>query len=282
VGDVIAFMDDERGLGHSLENAWQVHRQYIAKQQYLGIQDAPQKTHPPSQSKYGAWADTVIRVMKDSITCSITPAKWKKGQEIIKWFREKCIEGQGYSYKQVLSKKGFLVHLCMTYAFLTPFLKGFHLLSDSWRANRGMDGRKVEAKEWEPYLHQALLDGSLSDEAYLDLIARSSDNKAPALVFDTLVGCFKDDLAALERLLSKETPPIITDRVSCILTVVYTFTDASGLGFGDTFLIEGDIGYTIGIWGPDEECLNLQITGSSKTWWMLLSGMPWMENLGSL
>jgi hypothetical protein len=30
-GDVISFMDDERGSGHLLENAWQVHRQYISK-----------------------------------------------------------------------------------------------------------------------------------------------------------------------------------------------------------------------------------------------------------
>jgi hypothetical protein len=36
-GDVVIFLDDERGSDHSLENAWQVHRQYISKQQYLGI-----------------------------------------------------------------------------------------------------------------------------------------------------------------------------------------------------------------------------------------------------
>jgi hypothetical protein len=59
-GDVIQFMDDERGSGHSRENAWQVHRQYVSKQQYLGIQDAPRKTRPPSQVKCGAWAGTVI------------------------------------------------------------------------------------------------------------------------------------------------------------------------------------------------------------------------------
>jgi hypothetical protein len=151
-GDIIGFMDDERGSGHSLENAWQVHRQYVAKQQYLGIQDAPRKTRPPSQEKCGAWAGTVMRISKDRITRSVTQAKWNKGKEIVKWFREKCDAAEGYSYKQVLSKKGFLVHLCMTYSFLTPFLKGFHLLSDSWRANRGADGWKLQAREWEPYL----------------------------------------------------------------------------------------------------------------------------------
>jgi hypothetical protein len=252
-GDVLAFMDDERGSGHSLENAWQVHRQYISKQQYLGIQDAPRKTRPPSQTKCGAWAGTIMRIERDRMTRSVTQAKWDKGKATIKWFREHFEAGKGYSYKQVLSKKGFLVHLCMTYSFLTPCLKGFHLLSDSWRANRVADGWKVQAREWEPYLHQALLDGVLSDDVYGEMMGRSSGDEAPDLVFDTLVTRFPDDLTALELLLAKETPPVITDMVSRVLTVIYAFTDASGLGFGDTFLIKGDIEYTIGIWGSKEE-----------------------------
>jgi hypothetical protein len=211
------------------------------------------KDSPPSQVKCGAWAGTVMQVMKDSITRSVTQAKWIKGQETIKWFRERCNEGRDYSYKQVLSKKGFLVHLCMTYAFLTPFLKGFHLLSDSWRANCRVDGWKVQSKEWELYLQQVLLDGSLSEDAYCEMMSRSSDDEPPQLVFDTLVTRFKGDLAALELLFSKETPLVITDRVSRVLTIIYAFTGASGLGFGDTFLIKGDIECTIGIWGPDEE-----------------------------
>jgi hypothetical protein len=178
-GDVIGFMDDERGSGHSLENTWGVHRQYVSKQQYLGIQDAPRKTHPPSQKKCGAWAGTVMRITKDQITRLVTQAKWDKGKEIIKWFREKCDAGKGYSYKQVLSKKGFLVHLCMTYSFLVPFLKGFHLLSDSWRANRGADGWKIQTKEWKPYLQQSLLDGAMDADTYVEMLSRSSGGEAP-------------------------------------------------------------------------------------------------------
>jgi hypothetical protein len=85
------------------------------------------------------------------------------------------------------------------------------------------------------------------------MIARSSGDEPPDSVFDTLVTRFRDDLAALKRLLDKETPPIISDRVTHILTVIYAFTDASGLGFGDTFLIKGGIKYTIGVWGKKEE-----------------------------
>jgi hypothetical protein len=46
-GDAVTFVEDVRGSGHSLENAWQVRRQYISRYQYLGIQDAPRKFRPP-------------------------------------------------------------------------------------------------------------------------------------------------------------------------------------------------------------------------------------------
>jgi hypothetical protein len=106
-------------------------------------------------------------------------------------------------------------------------------------------------------LHQALLDGVLEEDTYCEMIARSSGDEPPSLVFDALVTRFRDDLVALERLLDKETPPIITDRVTRILAVIYAFTDASGLGFGDTFLMNGDIEYTIGVWGEKEEAQSL-------------------------
>jgi hypothetical protein len=142
-GDICQCIDDERGSGHSLENAWQVHRQYISKQQYLGIQDAPRKTRPPSQDRCGAWAGTVIKITPDKITRSVTQAKWDKGRGTIQWFRDHLEAGNGFPFKLFLSKKGFLVHLCMTYKFLTLFMKGFHLLTDSWRpTNRAQDGWK--------------------------------------------------------------------------------------------------------------------------------------------
>jgi hypothetical protein len=94
----------------------------------------PWKTRPENPPSAG----TVICVSKDRITRSVTQAKRGKGKETIKWFCKMYEVGKGYPYKQVLSKKGLLVHLCMTYSFFTPFIKAFHLLSDSWRANRGL------------------------------------------------------------------------------------------------------------------------------------------------
>jgi hypothetical protein len=253
-GDVCQFLDDERGSGHSLENAWQVHRQYIAKQQYLGIQDAPRKTRPPSQDSCGAWAGTVIKVTPEKITRSVTAAKWDKGRDIVAWFREHLDSGKGFPFKPLLSKKGFLVHLCMTYKFLTPFMKGFHLLTDSWRKDRAADGWKMQSREWEAYLQGVMENQEITEEEYLDLMTRDGDDKAPAILLSDSVLRFEDDLKALEGFFEIEDPPLVSDRVSKLAMVVYAFTDASGLGFGDTFLFDDDIEYTIGTWGVDEEC----------------------------
>lgn len=42
-GDIVAFVDDLRLTGFSIENAWTVARHILSRLQYLGIQDAPRK-----------------------------------------------------------------------------------------------------------------------------------------------------------------------------------------------------------------------------------------------
>ena len=44
--------------------------------------------------------------------------------------------------------QGFLVHLMMTFKFITPFLKGWHITLDSWRPCRDKDGYKIRYTEW--------------------------------------------------------------------------------------------------------------------------------------
>jgi hypothetical protein len=53
--DLLSFVDNLRASGSSVEEAWQVAHQVASRLQYLGIQDAPRKRRPPSQSP-GAWA----------------------------------------------------------------------------------------------------------------------------------------------------------------------------------------------------------------------------------
>lgn len=77
-GDGVTFVDDLRATGYDKENSWQVARQIAARLQYLGIQDAPRKKHPPSQTP-GAWAGCVFVIDPDSIGKTVSVSR-KMGQ----------------------------------------------------------------------------------------------------------------------------------------------------------------------------------------------------------
>jgi hypothetical protein len=173
------------------------------------------------------------------------------------WFREHFDAGKGFPFKAFLSKKGFMVHLCMTYKFLTPFMKGFHLLTDSWRQNRAKDGWKVQSREWESYLQGAMEREEITEAEYEEMVARDGNEEAPEVLFSD--ERFSDNLIALESFF--EIKPLVLDRVSWLALVVYAFTDASGLGFGDTFLFDDDIEYTIML---QKDPLNGMVTGDQK------------------
>jgi hypothetical protein len=83
-GDIVGFIDDLRATGHSREYAWAVaSRQVMARLQYLGIQDAPRKRRPPSQTP-GAWAGSIFLTTDDQVTKLVTKEKWVKVQLMIK------------------------------------------------------------------------------------------------------------------------------------------------------------------------------------------------------
>jgi hypothetical protein len=168
---------------------------------------------------------------------------------ILKWCREQTNLGKGIPFKPFLSKNGFLVHLCMTYKFLTLFLKGFHLLTDSWRKNQAADRWMVQDRDWESYLQEALEKGKIDESDYVEMMSWDGDeDKAPDTLDNTAVLHFEDDLSALEMFFQLAAPPLVSDRVSKLAPVIYAFKDASGLGFGDIFLFDSDIEYTIGTW----------------------------------
>jgi hypothetical protein len=73
-GDVVTFVDDLRGSGYDMENAWQVVRQIASHLQYLGIQDAPRKRRPPAQNP-GAWAGCVFKILGDLLVKTVTQEK---------------------------------------------------------------------------------------------------------------------------------------------------------------------------------------------------------------
>jgi hypothetical protein len=62
------------------------------------------------------------------------------------------------------------------------------------------------------------------------------------------------DLATLAGTFELADSPQISVRVCKLVVVLYDgFGDASGLGFGDSFLKANGIDYCVGVWGSDEE-----------------------------
>jgi hypothetical protein len=246
-GDIITFVDDLRASGYDRENAWQVARQITSRLQYLGIQDAARKRRPSSQSG-GAWAGTIFEITAEAIYKTVSQEKWDKGRNLIRGLRDQCTDPQAppsLNHKELESKRGFLVHLSMTFPNLVPFLKGLHLTIDSWRPLRKDDGWKFSHKEIRAWLEHQVGDGLTHDEVY-ELL----NVGAPAEVVP--VQRFLEDLDFLSQFFETESPPRVLVRSRLLYLIKYGFGDASGKGFGSTFTVPNGISYRIGVWKPDE------------------------------
>jgi hypothetical protein len=79
-GDVVAFVNNLRASGHTIEQTWAVGRQIVSRCQYLGLQDAPQKQKPPVQAS-GPWAGCVFKTSDTEILQSLTQSKWDKAKD---------------------------------------------------------------------------------------------------------------------------------------------------------------------------------------------------------
>ncbi len=49
-------------------------------------------------------------------------------------------------YKKLLSDRGFTVYVTQAYPGMKPYLKGFHLLLETWQGGRDSEGWRVEPK----------------------------------------------------------------------------------------------------------------------------------------
>jgi hypothetical protein len=134
-GDILTFVDDLRAAGYDRENGWQVARQIAARLQFLGIQDAARKRRPSTQDG-GAWAGTIFLILVDAIYKTVSQEKWDKGRGIVLELAKLCLDRDqppDLCHKDLERKRGFLIHLAMTFTNIIPFLKGLHLTIDSWR-----------------------------------------------------------------------------------------------------------------------------------------------------
>jgi hypothetical protein len=248
-GEVVTFIDDSRGCGYSKEHTWQVMRRITSVLQYLGIQDAPRKRRPPSQSP-GAWAGSLNKVTSEEVGLSVTQAKWEKGRGIIFALAKTCLgtreELPDLCHKSLEKDRGFLTHLSMTFPAIVPVLKGMHLTLDQWRVGRESDGWARSDKDHREWMRHFLHTHEGEEEFIYDFI----NAEAPRTVKP--VPRFLDDLGCLVQIFSSEAPPIIILRSKLVFMVIYGFGDASGKGFGSTFGRGEDISYRIGTWATKE------------------------------
>jgi hypothetical protein len=252
-GDVITFVDDVRITASSKEGCWSVYRQFASRIQYLGMQNAPRKFRPPSQTQAGAWTGTIFRIDAGSVAKTVSQEKWNKGRSIIQsLLNELAVCDQPMLDRKALERHtGFLNHLAMTFEDLNPFLKGCYLTLNAWRAGRDQEGWKMNDKSWEQVLLQQQYKDEPNSPEELSAGCEGSDlTGAPKLV----QACprLKSDIAAMAAILQPESPPVINLRSRNIVTVVYGFGDASGSGLGSTFTCGSGFTYRIGVWGADD------------------------------
>ena len=126
--------------------------------QYLGSQNAAQKVRPPVR-KPGAWAGAIFDTSEnDRITMTVSQEKWNKGKSIIEstWQELETSTDGKLDFKEMEKRRGFLVHLMMTFKFITPFLKGWHLTLDSWRPCRDREGYKMNYIQWRDLMFHSM------------------------------------------------------------------------------------------------------------------------------
>jgi hypothetical protein len=244
-GAVITFVDDGRATGKDKEHSWQVSHRCATKLQFLGIQIAIHKWRPPHATEAGAWAGMILKAFRDRVIQMITQAKWDKGREIlIKLGNEIAESTDGkVDYKNLERGRGFMIHVSVTYPQVTPFLKGWHLTIDSWRANRQVDGWKMSSKDWAAYL------GSIEDDDLRDEVADLGSKDHPVRV--SAAPRLQNDVKVLQRMFTSPTSTELCVRSSRVLQVIYGMGDASGEGFGDSFLTKAGVSIHTGTWTYD-------------------------------
>jgi hypothetical protein len=258
---VVSYVDDLRtGSSKGRVECERVTHVTGSKLNYLGEQDATRKRGEASQEP-GAWAGSVI-VSKtgEGLYVTVSQEKWDKVKDILGRY-QKVIREHGemrVDYRQLEKDTGFLVHVFMTYEHLRPYLKGFYLTLNEWRYNRDANGWTYGKKDWEQIAEECWEDGSRWEEL-MDDRRKAQEKAAPLKV--KVVPRFIEDILVLEAMFRESTPSLRLVRGFHIAKVVYGFGDASGAGFGSSWVegvgidksVSRPVHYRFGRWGSDAD-----------------------------
>lgn len=161
-----------------------------------------------------------------------------KAKTFLSWVEAAIQQNVGLERAQFISGKGFLVHMAMTYDFMQPYLKGFHLSAEAWCSNRDTAGWKNRSTKTEDTGDSdeegyARVEHADLPEELLPLLLPTDSEPIPPPPIVTPVPSLCSDVQALQLLLAPTTPcQVLVRPVEGAVYVAYGAGDASGEGFG--------------------------------------------------
>jgi hypothetical protein len=160
-----------------------------------------------------------VEATEDGVYVTVSQEKWKKSRRYIGEVIAELNDSSTLDFKDLERKRGFLIYVTRTYPSMVPYLKGSHQTLDIWRPNRDEDGWKCSTKDIARKRRKWALGQERAEPP-------SRVRAAPRL---------KEDLEALEMLLSAERLPKRRVRSTMCLEVLYRSGDASGTGHAANF-----------------------------------------------
>ncbi len=145
VAKIFVYVDDGRPMGYCQDLTWRAARAYGLGCSRRGIQDASRKRTLPIKMP-GPWACTVMHTEAGPLVGMVSQEKWDKTKQLLKELSDMLGEDP-LPLQRMLEIRGFLMYMVHTYPWLNPYMKGMHLMMDSWQPGRAEDGFKMMAKE---------------------------------------------------------------------------------------------------------------------------------------
>ena len=245
-GDQKTYVDDTRAIGHNRNNCNSLMHQTESGMSYYGMQDASRKRRPIGQ-RQGAWAGSkTVTIEGLGVFVQAMKSKWLKVQTILRSYQEQYTSSDSrpsFNFKKLSEDVGFLVHVSLTYPTMRVYLKGFYLTMNSWRPFRDDHGWKLSGKASAAFFNASDKDFQHSGED-------DEDIEEPEFV--RAVPSFHRFLMALSHMFEGDEPSLRLVRGSQIQYVGYGFGDASGSGFGSSWLDKsGELVIRIGMWNKE-------------------------------
>jgi hypothetical protein len=237
---VVSYVDDLRtGSQRGKEECDRTTHTMASGLNYLGEQDAARKRKMASQNP-GPWAGAVMESVKgEGLYVSTSLAKWTKTRTILQQYRDIIkAAAEKKEVKVWLNKKrleqdtGFLVHMFMAYKNMRPYLKGFYLTLNGWRFDRDDGGWQLGKRHWKDIAEDIWGDEARWEEAREQ--GKRGEEGDSELV--AMVPQMERDVEFLSTMFGNAQPAKRLVRGVKIARIIYGFGDASGAGFGSSWM----------------------------------------------